>query len=51
MGYQTLIVERDGVLAALTPNRPEPLNALDRVMRGERASVLDASRPTTLRAW
>jgi enoyl-CoA hydratase/carnithine racemase len=51
VGDQTPIVERDGAIATLTLNPPKPLNALDRVTRRERASVLDASRPTTLRAW
>ena len=41
MGYQTLIVERAGAIVTITLNRPEALNALDLVMRGELAAVLD----------
>ena len=41
MGYQTLIFERAGALATITLNRPDARNALDFVMRGELAAVLD----------
>src|SRR5256886_4113466 len=41
VGYQTLISERAGALATITLNRPDARNALDFVMRGELAAVLD----------
>lgn len=41
MGYETLLVERDGAVATLTLNRPEARNALDLVMRGELMAALD----------
>lgn len=41
MGYQTLIVEKDGNVVTVTLNRPEARNALDLVMRRELVTALD----------
>lgn len=41
MGYETLIVERDGPIATVTLNRPAARNALDLVMRREIVAALD----------
>jgi len=41
MGYQTLLVEKDGAIATVTLNRPEARNALDLVMRRELVTALD----------
>ena len=41
MGYQTLLLDRDGAVATVTLNRPEARNALDLVMRRELVTVLD----------
>jgi 2-(1,2-epoxy-1,2-dihydrophenyl)acetyl-CoA isomerase len=41
MGYQTLLVDRDGAVATLTLNRPAARNALDLVMRQELVAALD----------
>jgi 2-(1,2-epoxy-1,2-dihydrophenyl)acetyl-CoA isomerase len=41
MGYQTLLVERNGAIATITLNRPEARNALDMTMRQELATALD----------
>ena len=41
MGYQTLLVDRAGVVATITLNRPDARNALDIVMRRELVAALD----------
>ena len=41
MGYQTLLVDRDGAVVTVTLNRPEARNALDLVMRRELVDALD----------
>jgi 2-(1,2-epoxy-1,2-dihydrophenyl)acetyl-CoA isomerase len=41
MGFQTLLVEKDGAVVTVTLNRPEARNALDLVMRRELVTALD----------
>ncbi|MBM2826451.1 MAG: short chain enoyl-CoA hydratase [Dehalococcoidia bacterium] len=41
MGYQTVILERQGNLATITMNRPEVLNAINRQLREDIHSALD----------
>jgi 2-(1,2-epoxy-1,2-dihydrophenyl)acetyl-CoA isomerase len=41
MGYQTLIVDREGAIATITLNRPESRNALDITMRQELLVALE----------
>ena len=41
-GYQTIRLERSGVVALLTLSRPERLNAIDKHMLGEVQHALDA---------
>jgi 2-(1,2-epoxy-1,2-dihydrophenyl)acetyl-CoA isomerase len=41
MGYETLIVEKNGAVVTLTLNRPQARNALDLVMRRELVGALD----------
>ena len=41
MGYQTLLVDRNGAVVTLTLNRPAARNALDLVMRRELITALD----------
>jgi 2-(1,2-epoxy-1,2-dihydrophenyl)acetyl-CoA isomerase len=41
MGYETLIVEKNGAVITLTLNRPQARNALDLVMRRELVGALD----------
>jgi 2-(1,2-epoxy-1,2-dihydrophenyl)acetyl-CoA isomerase len=49
VGYETLVVERGGVVATVMLNRPEARNALDFAMRGELLAALDEieASPTT----
>jgi len=41
MGYETLIVEKQGAVVTVTLNRPQARNALDLVMRRELVGALD----------
>ena len=41
MGWETLLVEKDGAVVTVTLNRPEARNALDLVMRRELVTALD----------
>jgi 2-(1,2-epoxy-1,2-dihydrophenyl)acetyl-CoA isomerase len=49
MGFQTLLLEKNGAVATLTLNRPEARNALDMTMRRELLGALDEieADPTT----
>ena len=46
-GYQTIRLERSGVVALLTLSRPERLNAIDKRTLGELQHSLDAVERAT----